>query len=50
MEQRRIEGKSHWYHETQSSMYPQDVMPLVPEASVAMLDCASIVNLPALQP
>ncbi|MCX9070449.1 CMD domain-containing protein [Citrobacter sp. wls757] len=33
MEQRRIEGKSHWYHETQSSMYPQDVLPLVPEAA-----------------
>ena len=33
MEQRRIEGKSHWYHETQSSTYPQDVLPLVPEAA-----------------
>lgn len=33
MEQRRIEGKSHWYHETQSSMFPQDVLPLVPEAA-----------------
>ena len=32
MEQRRIEGKSHWYHETQSSTYPHDVLPLVPEA------------------
>lgn len=33
MEQRRIEGKSHWYHETQSSRYPQDALPLVPEAA-----------------
>lgn len=33
MEQRRIEGKSHWYHETQSSTYPQKVLPLVPEAA-----------------
>lgn len=33
MEQRRIEGKSHWYHETQSSTYPHDVLPLVPEAA-----------------
>lgn len=33
MEQRRIVGKSHWYHETQSSTYPQDVLPLVPEAA-----------------
>ncbi|HHT2967009.1 carboxymuconolactone decarboxylase family protein [Citrobacter koseri] len=33
MEQRRIEGKSHWYHETQSSTYPQEVLPLVPEAA-----------------
>lgn len=33
MEQRRIAGKSHWYHETQSSTYPQDVLPLVPEAA-----------------
>ena len=33
MEQRRIVGKSHWYHVTQSSTYPQDVLPLVPEAA-----------------
>ena len=33
MEQRRIEGKSHWYHETQSSKHPQDILPLVPEAA-----------------
>lgn len=33
MEQRRIDGKRHWYHETQSSTYPQDVLPLVPEAA-----------------
>lgn len=44
MEQRRIEGKSHWYHETQSSTYPQDVLPLVPEAAnvedIFLLDLA----------
>ncbi|HFZ8993278.1 TPA: CMD domain-containing protein [Citrobacter freundii] len=33
MEQRRIEGKSHWYHETQCSTRPQEVLPLVPEAA-----------------
>lgn len=33
MEQRRFDGKSHWYHETQSSTRPQDVLPLVPEAA-----------------
>lgn len=33
MEQRRFSGKSHWYHETQSSTGPQDVLPLVPEAA-----------------
>ncbi|WET42551.1 CMD domain-containing protein [Citrobacter enshiensis] len=33
MEQRRIEGKSHWYHETQSNAWAQDVLPLVPEAA-----------------
>ncbi|EOY5092408.1 CMD domain-containing protein [Citrobacter amalonaticus] len=33
MEQRRFNGKSHWYHETQSSTGPQDVLPLVPEAA-----------------
>ncbi|GJL45056.1 TPA: CMD domain-containing protein [Citrobacter farmeri] len=33
MEQRRFTGKSHWYHETQSSTGPQDVLPLVPEAA-----------------
>lgn len=33
MEQRRYSGKSHWYHETQSSTLPQDVLPLVPEAA-----------------
>ena len=33
MEQRRIEGKSHWYHETQSSTAEYDVLPLVPEAA-----------------
>ncbi|MFE4110261.1 CMD domain-containing protein [Kosakonia sp. YIM B13611] len=33
MEQRRIEGKSHWYHETQSSASRAHVLPLVPEAA-----------------
>ncbi|MDA8481277.1 CMD domain-containing protein [Citrobacter sp. Awk 4] len=33
MEQRRIEGKSHWYHETQSNARTPDVLPLVPEAA-----------------
>ncbi|NDO83584.1 hypothetical protein CJP72_23370 [Citrobacter sp. NCU1] len=33
MEQRRIEGKGHWYHETQSNAWAQDVLPLVPEAA-----------------
>lgn len=32
MEQRHITGKSHWYHETQSSTAEYDVLPLVPEA------------------
>lgn len=33
MEQRRVDGKSHWYHETQSRTQHSDVMPLVPEAA-----------------
>ncbi|EKM5760397.1 CMD domain-containing protein [Cronobacter turicensis] len=33
MEQRRLTGKSHWYHETQSSLCPADPLPLVPEAA-----------------
>ncbi|MDR9889777.1 CMD domain-containing protein [Pseudenterobacter timonensis] len=33
MEQRRFAGKGHWYHETQSSRSPADVLPLVPEAA-----------------
>lgn len=33
MEQRRVSGKNHWYHETQSSTCPSDVLPLVPEAA-----------------
>jgi len=33
MEQRRIEGKSHWYHETQSSASRAHALPLVPEAA-----------------
>ncbi|VUS29770.1 carboxymuconolactone decarboxylase family protein [Klebsiella spallanzanii] len=33
MEQRRIYGKNHWYHETQSTICPVDVLPLVPEAA-----------------
>lgn len=43
MEQRRITGKSHWYHETQSSTSPHDPLPLVPEAANCtdkfLLDC-----------
>ncbi len=35
MEQRHFSGKSHWYHETQSSLCPADVLPLVPEAAYA---------------
>lgn len=35
MEQRYFSGKSHWYHETQSSLCPADVLPLVPEAAHA---------------
>ncbi|TNV22627.1 CMD domain-containing protein [Buttiauxella sp. B2] len=33
MEQRRISGKGHWYHETQSSRSDAVVLPLVPEAA-----------------
>ncbi|WP_434641703.1 CMD domain-containing protein [Klebsiella sp. I138] len=33
MEQRRIYGKNHWYHETQSTICPVDVLPLAPEAA-----------------
>lgn len=33
MEPRRVYGKSHWYHETQSRAQHSDVMPLVPEAA-----------------
>ncbi|MFB0713325.1 CMD domain-containing protein [Buttiauxella noackiae] len=33
MEQRRISGKGHWYHETQSSRNDAAVLPLVPEAA-----------------
>lgn len=33
MEQRHITGKSHWYHETQSSTSEYDVLPLVPGAA-----------------
>lgn len=34
MEQRRRDtGKNHWYHETQSSRRPDDVLSLVPEAA-----------------
>lgn len=35
MEQRQTSGKNHWYHETQSSLCPVDVLPLVPEAAHA---------------
>lgn len=33
MQQRRNAGKSHWYHETQSSTLLHDVQPLAPEAA-----------------
>ncbi|MFV0261205.1 MAG: CMD domain-containing protein [Kluyvera sp.] len=33
MEPRRVSGKNHWYHETQSRTQHSDVMPLVPEAA-----------------
>lgn len=33
MEQRHSSGKSHWYHETQSSTLEYDVQPLVPGAA-----------------
>ncbi|MGK9171942.1 CMD domain-containing protein [Yokenella regensburgei] len=33
MEQRRFSGKSHWYHETQSSARQHQSLPLVPEAA-----------------
>lgn len=33
MEQRRVYGKSQWYHETQSRQQVADVLPLVPEAA-----------------
>lgn len=33
MEPRRVYGKNHWYHETQSRTQHSDVMPLVPEAA-----------------
>ncbi|STW89291.1 oxidoreductase [Klebsiella pneumoniae] len=34
MEPRRVNGKNHWYHETQSTICPVDVLPLVPEAAM----------------
>lgn len=33
MEQRRVYGKSQWYHETQARNQNADVLPLVPEAA-----------------
>lgn len=33
MEQRRISGKNHWYHETQSTARRAHALPLVPEAA-----------------
>lgn len=43
MEQRRISGKSHWYHETQSSARQTQALPLVPEA--ATVDDPFLLNL-----
>jgi uncharacterized lipoprotein YbaY len=36
MEQRRVSGKSHWYHETQSSARQAQALPLVPEATLTI--------------
>lgn len=33
MEQRRLSGKGHWYHETQTNHRSDEVLPLVPEAA-----------------
>ena len=35
MEQRRVYGKSQWYHEPQSRQQAADVLPLVPDAAIA---------------
>lgn len=43
MEQRRVSGKSHWYHETQSSTRQAQALPLVPEA--ATVDDPFLLNL-----
>jgi uncharacterized protein YciW len=43
MEQRRVSGKSHWYHETQSSARQAQALPLVPEA--ATVDDPFLLNL-----
>ncbi|QIU88707.1 CMD domain-containing protein [Yokenella regensburgei] len=43
MEQRRVNGKSQWYHETQSRSNPLEVLPLVPEA--AHVDCRFLLDL-----
>ena len=43
MEQRRFSGKSHWYHETQSSTRQAQALPLVPEA--AAVDDPFLLNL-----
>lgn len=43
MEQRRVSGKSQWYHETQSSARQAQVLPLVPEA--ATVDDPFLLNL-----
>ncbi|HFZ2392323.1 CMD domain-containing protein [Klebsiella aerogenes] len=44
MEQRRVYGKNHWYHETQSTNSPVEVLPLVPEA--ADVDDRFLLDLP----
>ncbi len=44
MEQRRVYGKNHWYHETQSTNSPVEVLPLVPEA--AEVDDRFLLDLP----
>ncbi|WP_430673178.1 CMD domain-containing protein [Klebsiella aerogenes] len=44
MEQRRVYGKNHWYHETQSTNSPVEILPLVPEA--ADVDDRFLLDLP----
>ena len=47
MEQSRAQGKSQWYHETQSCNQTADVLPLVPEAAHVADRFLLDLNLPA---